>query len=283
MKIAWRRLIIGVTALALAACASGVGSGGTSQGTPLNTGSDGGGGVDKAGTFKADVTVAGGFSAEIDGAKHTVDFTEPTLNEGLVVEAGLTHRLAASGKTCVPAVSIAVMRKDTSCRLEIDYKADFFGELKVADARFHAKAALMSDDGVPLETYPCQGWTDEPKKGLVVYDMVGGDAGIDIGGPLDQPYAGQAEAKIPKLTMKLTGTIVMRYKGREFDLALDTLSFDGAVISKGGADVACAQEFQPLPDILLEDFNPKSSTFGQKVDVNDYKGKRVAVLMGAGW
>lgn len=283
MNAKCKSLMIVLATVALGACASSVGSGGTSQGVPLDQGGDTPGNVDKAGTFAADVAVIGGFSGEIDGAKHTVDYTDPTLNEGLVVEAGLTHRISATSKTCVPALTITIARKDTSCKLELEYKADFFGELKVAEARFHAKAALLSEDGVPLETYPCAGWTEEPKKGQVIYDMVGGDAGIDIGGPLDQPYASQAEAHIPKLTMKLKGTIVMRFAGREFDLPLDTLSFEGAVISKGGPNVSCAQEFKPLPDILLEDFNPKSPTFGQKFDFNDYKGKRMAVLMGAGW
>ncbi len=288
MRVTWKHLTIALAVAALCGCASSVGSGGTSQGTKKNTGGGGGdggtgGNVDKAGTFAADLDVKGGITAEIDGKKWTVDYTDPTLNDGMKIAAGLTHRLAKTGKTCVPAITLTVERKNTSCKLELEFKADFFGELKVADARFHAKAALLNDEGVPLETYDCDGWTKEPKKGQVIYEMVGGDAGVDIGGPLDQPHASAAEAKIPSMTIKPKGTIVMRYKGREFDLALDTISFEGAVVSKGGADVSCAQEHQPLPDILLEDFNPKSPTFGQKVDPNDYKGKRVAVLMGAGW
>ncbi len=285
MKTQWKGIIIWVAVATLAGCASGVGSGGTSQGTLKGGGNTGGtpANVNKAGAFDTEMAVKGGFSTDIDNAKFTVDYTDPKLNEGLIVKAGLSHRLVKTGKTCVPAITITVERKDSSCKLELEYKADFHGELRVADARFHAKAALLNDEGVPLETFDCDGWTDEPKKGQVVYEMVGGDAGVDIGGPLGQPYASEAEAKIPAMTIKTKGTIVMRYKGREFDMPLDNLSFTGSVMSKGGADVSCAQAHQPLPEVLLEDFNPKSKTYGQKVDPNDYKGKRVAVLMGAGW
>lgn len=280
----WRRTGAALGVLVLLGACTSVGSGGTTQGTPIGGGDGGGGGnVDKANVTDAALTPSGGFEAEIDQGKFKVDYSDPVLNKDLKVQAGFTHRISTSGKTCVPAVSISVQRADTSCKLELEFKADFNGELVLDDVRFHAKAALMSDDGVPLETYPCEGWTKEPAKGLVVYEMVGGLATVDIGGPLDQPYAGQETATIPSRTIQPKGTVTMRFKGREFDLKLDGLKFTGTVVSQGGANVACAQEYKPLPELMLKDYNPKSPTYDQMVSMDDFKGKRVAVLMGAGW
>ena len=58
----------------------------------------------------------------------------------------------------------------------------------------------------------------------------------------------------------------------------------GDVTSPDNKDIAGSQKYLPLPEVILKDFNPKSSTYNEEIDTSTaFQGKFVVVHMGAGW
>ncbi len=246
--------------------------------TATGCGSDVGG----TGSSATPLTAEGAFTAAIDNGDYTVDYT------GATVKAELQHKINASGQyACVPSVKIEITpphekADDRSCGLDLEFAADFNGELKLKTAKFYAKSAIFQD-GVPIMTFPCEGWTSEPAKGEVAYESVEGAEGFLSMKPIEQPQASAAKALLPNTVLAPKGKIEMKFKGRKFTLDLATIKVSGSVTSEGSETVECAQKYQPLPYVELKDINPGSPLSGQTYSLEEFKGKYVAVLMGAGW
>ena len=229
-------------------------------------------------------TIKGGFQGFIDGKVHFVDYGNPALNKNMLVTVGQVHRQTAEATTCVPQLALSMARADGSCKLQLIYEADETGQLRLTTATFDARALNYGDNGYAPGQYPCVGWANEPASGGVTYQMSSGNGSMWTGGPLGQPWASQSQAKIPSVKLMPAGTLQMKAGNRSFELVFNGLEISGPVSSKGDPNVACKKEaWNPLPNVTLKDINPKSPTAGQMVNMNDFKGKRVAVLMGAGW
>ncbi|MBP47710.1 MAG: hypothetical protein CMH53_07210, partial [Myxococcales bacterium] len=230
----------------------------------------------------AAMNVTGGFTAAIDNSEFTLDYA------GATVQAELQHKINKSGQyACVPSVMIKVTppngdAADRSCGLDLEFGADFNGELKLKKAKFYAKSAIFQD-GVPIMTFPCKGWTTEPAKGEVAYESIEGAEGYLEMKPIEQPAAGQAKAVLSNATLAPKGKVEMKFKGRKFTLDLNGISFNGGAISEGSETIDCAQKYQPLPYIELQDVNPGSPLHNQTYSLEEFKGKYVAIVMGAGW
>ena len=239
----------------------------------------GGGGAGMTSSTAKPLTAEGSFTATIDGADHTVDYSKSK------VDIVMSHKLNTDpkGLSCVPEVSLTAANADGSCKLVLDFKVGFDGGTLLLDnAHFYAVTGPKQGD-VLLERIPCAGWTTEPKKtGEVIYDKVSGDATLNMS-PVPQPYAGQATAHLSGLYLQPQGVVTMKFQGRQFQLDLSTLRFKGDAISKGSADIACAQTFHAFPDWQLLDIQAKSPGFGTTYGLSTFQGKRVAVLTGAGW
>lgn len=224
---------------------------------------------------------SGAMSGSVGTESFAIDYT------GLTVQAALTHKINTDkgGIACVPVVNLAVEKADGTCRLDLEFRAGFDGTtLDLAAAKFTAVAGI-TQGGAVIKTLPCAGWPVEPKKGAaVVYEKVSGTGSLSTP-TLGQPQAGSASAVIKGLDLQPSGTVKMKYLGRQFDLDLSQLKFSGDVISKGSNDPAfqCTKTTFDMPQWSLKDVNPKSATFDQEVSLSDFKGKRIAVLLGAGW
>ena len=242
----------------------------------VGCGSDDSGG----GAGAAAMNVTGGFTAAIDNSEFTLDYA------GATVQAELQHKINKSGQyACVPSVMIKVTppngdAADRSCGLDLEFGADFNGELKLKKAKFYAKSAIFQD-GVPIMTFPCKGWTTEPAKGEVAYESIEGAEGYLEMKPIEQPAAGQAKAVLSNATLAPKGKVEMKFKGRKFTLDLNGISFNGGAISEGSETIDCAQKYQPLPYIELQDVNPGSPLHNQTYSLEEFKGKYVAIVMGA--
>lgn len=230
----------------------------------------------------APLEASGSFTANIDNGDFTVDYT------GATVTAELQHKLNKDGAyACVPSVKVEITPKnkekgDRSCGLDLEFAANFDGELKLKSAKFYAKGAIFQD-GVAIMTFPCKGWAKEPASGAVVYESVEGAEGGMTMSPIAQPQAAMTTAVLRKVSLAPSGIVEMKFKGRKFSLDLSKIRVTGDVTSTGSDDVACAQKYQPLPYVELKDVNPSSPHFGETYSLDKFKGKYVAVLMGAGW
>ncbi|MCO4760228.1 MAG: redoxin family protein [Myxococcales bacterium] len=239
-------------------------------------------GAEGGGAATTPLTATGTFTAGIDNSEYTVDYA------GAQVTAELQHKLTKEGQyACVPSVKISITPKhsdadDKSCGLDLEFKADFNGELKLKKAKFYAKSAIFQD-GVAIMTFPCEGWAKEPASGEVVYESLDGAEGSLSMKPIAQPQAGQAKAVLSSTALSPKGIVDMKFKGRKFKLDLSQIKVNGSVTSAGSEDVSCAQKYQPLPFVELKDINPGSPLHNQTYSLEEFKGKYVAVLMGAGW
>jgi len=222
----------------------------------------------------------GTFTATIDNDSYSVDYTVYDA------KVEMTHRLNTGGMACVGHVKVSLAGEDETCKLVLDFSPDFSGAMILQEAEFHAKSAVYQDD-FPIDSYPCPVWADESSyaKGhkRVIYEMTGGEASLSVK-PLLPPAAGQQVAKIKNYVIDPKGVVNMKFKGRQFKLDLTDIKIIGDVTSKGSKDVACAQKYLPLPEVILKDFNPKSPTYNEDIDVSSaFQGKFVVVHMGAGW
>jgi thiol-disulfide isomerase/thioredoxin len=224
------------------------------------------------------LTAQGVLSADIDNGTFTVDYANKTAT------ALVKHKInpEVGGYACIPEVSLHIEGGEhNACDLHLDFKADFDGVLKLDRARFWAKGAIFQDD-VAIQTFDCPGWTKEPAKGEVVYEGSSSDVELSMV-PIAYPQAAKEAAVAHDVLLNPKGKLTMTYKGRHFELNLDPIKFEGDLVSEGSTDLACAQTWQPLPQFELTDINPKSPKAGQTYGLDAFKGKYVAVLMGAGW
>lgn len=229
------------------------------------------------------IAVQGGFTGHIDGKTWTVNYGPGPHYGGLQVAVGLAHKKSGKATTCTTGAALSVSRHDGSCKLQLFWEADGNGKLKLAKAAFHARALNYGENGYAPGQYPCIGWTDEPGSGGVVYEMAKSNATLDFGGPLQQPWAGQSNAVLNNLVVKPQGSVQMVAGNRTFNLVFSGMQFQGAITSQGSTSVMCPGEYQPIPDVTLKDINPLSPSYGKYVNTNSFKGKRIAILMGAGW
>jgi thiol-disulfide isomerase/thioredoxin len=270
MNSKWMRWTQAATTMALVA----LGTSGCVSGSSSTTSSGGG-------TASQAMKASGAMSGAVGSDAFTIDYT------GLTVQAALTHKINTDkgGIACVPVVNLAVEKSDGTCRLDLEFRAGFDGTtLDLAAAKFTAIKGI-TQGGAVIKTLPCAGWPVEPKKGAeVVYEKVSGSGSLSTP-TLGQPEAGAATATIKGLDLQPSGVVKMKYLGRQFDLDLSQLKFSGDVTSKGSNDAAfqCTKTTFDMPQWTLKDINPKSATFDQEVSLDDFKGKRIAVLMGAGW
>jgi len=238
----------------------------------------GGGGVGMTAGIAKPLAAEGSFTTTIDGAEHTVDYGKAG------VEIAMTHKvnLNTGGMSCVPSLTLTVANADDACKLILDFKAGFSGEgLVLNNAQFYAITGLKQD-GVLLKAVTCPGWTTEPKKGAeVIYAKSAGEAYLNMS-PIPQPYASQPVAHLTGLFLQPTGVITMKYQGRQFQLDLSALRFKGDAVSVGSA-TQCAKTFHDFPKWQLLDIQPKSPGYGSTYGLDTFQGKRVAVLLGAGW
>ncbi|MEY3013753.1 MAG: Redoxin [Pseudomonadota bacterium] len=238
------------------------------------------GSEDGSGTADTPLVATGGFSGNIDNADWNVSY------DGLTATAKMAHRIntAPGGLACVPSLSIEVAKPDGTCKLELVYEAGFAGEgLLLKQVNFTAKSGIYQD-GVVIQTLPCEGWATEPAKGEVVYTSTAVDGALPFN-PLSQPYAGMAEATLRDIELKPTfaAKVKMAYKGRKFDLDLSGLSFRGDVVSEGSDSVQCVKTFHDFPQWELEDINPGSPRYGQTYGLDTFKGKKIVVALVSDW
>ncbi len=229
------------------------------------------------------IAVQGGFTGYIDGKTWKVDYGPGPHYGGMQVSVGFAHKKTNKSTTCTTTAALSLARHDGSCKLQLIWEADGNGKLKLAKAAFHARALNYGDNDYAPGQYPCMGWTNEPGSGQVVYELTNSNATLDFGGPLQQPWAGQSQAVIDGLVVKPMGSVQMAFNGRTFNLVFDGLRFQGAITSQGNPSAMCPGDYQPIPNVTLKDINPKSPSYGKMVNTNSFKGKRVAILMGAGW
>lgn len=225
----------------------------------------------------------GALTASIDGGQFSVDYGTAA------VTYQIQHKLNkdANGLACVPDIKLTAARADGSCKLELEFRPTFDGtQLELGNARFYALSGLKQD-GVVIKYLPCDGWTPKEVKvaGLeTVYEKVGGEAFLPMP-TLSQPLAGQSKATLANLFLQPSGIVKMKYKGRLFDLDLGKLVFKGNAQSIGSdaAELQCAKTFFDLPAWQLPDINPQSPGYKTIYGLDAFRGKRVVVMMGAGW
>lgn len=252
-------LTVAFAAMALSACASDDGGGGLAA-TPL--------------------TATGSFSGKIDNGEFAVDYT------GLKASATMTHRINKDpgGLACVPSLAIEVAKADGTCKLELKYEAGFAGEgLLLKEVNFHAKSGIYQD-GQLIQTLPCEGWANEPAKGVVVYSSTNAAGSMPMS-PLGQPEAAAASATLRGWSLKpsFTGPVTMVFKGRKFDMDLSKIAFSGDIVSTGDETVQCVKTFHDFPKWELEDINPGSPGYKTTYGLDAFKGKKVVVALVSDW
>lgn len=227
------------------------------------------------------MTATGALTTTIDSKEIAIDFT------GMKADVTMSHRINTDADpkavSCRPLVTIAASLPDGTCKLELTFKAGFAGDgLHLATAKFYAKTGVYQDDKL-IATTPCAAWVKEPAKGEVIYVNSAGDATMGLT-PLAKPYASQAKATIPGVFLQPQGIVKMKYLGRSFDLDVGKLSFKGTAVSTGSNDIECVKAFHDFPAWQLPDVQPKDTAgFGATFGLSSYQGKRVILLMGAGW
>lgn len=220
----------------------------------------------------------GALQTKIDNKDIALDLSS------MQVTVDVLHRVNkdAKGLACVPSVFVTAQNGDGTCKLELDFKAGFEGEgLLLNTARFHAKLGLKQD-GKVIDTKPCAGWTTEKANGEVVYQKSAGEGKLAFA-PLQAPFAGMAKATLKQVVLQPQGEITMKFLGRKFQLDLGKLKFKGDIASQGSESVACVKTFHDFPSWELPDIQPVSPMTGQSYGLSQFKGKRVVVMMGAGW
>lgn len=224
----------------------------------------------------------GVLKATVGGQAGSVDYT------GLLVKTALTHKINTDpkGLACVPLVNLAVEKEDGTCRIELDFKPGFDGtQLELSAAKFTAKLGIKQGN-TTIQTKPCVGWPEEPKKDEVIYQLESGAGTLSMQ-VLGQPQAGQSNTTLKSLDFQPQGTVTLKVPGqaRKFDLDLSQLRFQGDAASVGSNDAAlqCAKTTYDMPKWELPDINKASPTTGQTLNLNQFLGKRVVVLNGAGW
>ncbi len=264
-------IFAGLNLAAIAACC-------LATGCVAGTSADGSSGV----TANQPMKITGALLTNIDSKDINIDYT----GQGATVT--MVHRINkdSSGLACVPEVNLDFALADKSCELQLGFKAGLEGEgLKLSSATFAArKGVYQSQDGsnVLIDTLPCSAWTTEPAKGEVLYQYDSGDATLPFS-PLKQPQAGEAKANLTALFLQPQGTVKMKFKGRAFSLDLSKLSFKGNATSTGSDSVSCAKTYHDLPQWSLPDVQPKSPGNGSSYGLDAFKGKRIILMMGAGW
>ncbi len=228
------------------------------------------------------LAVSGTLETNVDGLDVVLDYA------GAQVTAALQHRIAVAGEaeTCVPELEITVARADGSCRLDLVFRADFSGLVRLDEARFHAVAGNYDGpDGTGnlISLLPCEGWPTEPKKNaVVIYELIQTDATLSVRS-LPAPGATSASADLLDLFLAPTGSMRLKYAGRMFEASLDTLIFKGDAHSTGSNDLNCEAVLQPLPSWKAKDIQPASPGFGAVYGLEQFKGKRVAIVLVQGW
>ena len=225
----------------------------------------------------------GVLKATVGGQEGSVDYT------GLTVKTALTHKMNSDpkGLACVPLVNLAVEKEDGTCRIDLEFKPGFDGtQLELSAAKFNAVLAIKQGTAT-IQTKPCVGWPAEPKKGTeVIYELESGAGTLSMQ-VVGQPQAGQANTTLKGMDWQPQGKVTLKVSGqaRKFELDLSQLRFQGDAASVGSSDAAlqCAKTTYDMPKWELQDINKASPTTGQTLNLNQFLGKRVVVLNGAGW
>ncbi len=233
------------------------------------------------------VKAVGTFETTLDSKLIVLDYSAGT------VSIALQHKISTDAKpTCVPDVHIIATIPTQinsvppstvgACKLDLTFKAGFAGQGLVLDkARFSARTL----DPATNTAVDCPGWVTEPVKGEVVYENAGGDDVTLALGGIGQPYAAQASAVVPGLFLTPSGPVTFKFKGRQFNADLSKLSFKGDATSTGNATIECAKTFHEFPSWTMPDIQKveKESGGGSTYGLDTFKGKRIVLLMGAGW
>jgi len=117
-----------------------------------------------------------------------------------------------------------------------------------------------------------------------IYENAGGAGKLAM--PILTGAAGtQKSAVIKAMEFAPEGKVMMKYKGRSFEFDLSALKFKGDATSTGSADaaVSCQKTTFDMPGWLMADINPVTETYKQEIGLDNFKGKRIVVLLGAGW
>ncbi len=268
MHIGNPRFATALLALSATACVAG----GTNTSTATGGGTQG-------------LIATGTLATNIDSKAVTIDYSKAD------VTVTMTHKQTSDALACVPSLTIVAQIPTTKngaavhmCKLELDFTAGFAGEgLLLTDAKFYARQGIYAS-GALADTIDCAGWTTEPAKGEVMYELAAGQDPPTIGmNTIAQPYAGEASAAMSNVLLSPTGKLTFKFKGRQFSTALDTLNFKGDVTSTGDPNIACAKTYHDLPSWQLPDINPKSPGVNTTYGLEAFHGKRIIVDMGAGW
>ncbi len=227
----------------------------------------------------------GNLATNIDSKDISIDYSKAD------VTVTMKHKQTSEALACVPTLTIVAELPATKnnvavhmCKLELDFTAGFAGEgLLLTGAKFYARQGIYSGTDL-VDTIDCAGWTTEPAKGEVVYELVAPQTAPTIGmNTIAQPYAGQTSAQMSNVLLKPTGALTLKFKGRQFNTTLDTLTFKGDVSSTGDANLACSKTYHDLPSWQLPDVNPKSDGVNTTYGLEAFHGKRIILDMGAGW
>jgi hypothetical protein len=257
-----------IAALSIQACVAGSG----------NSGSTGGGGT-------VGLVAQGKLATNIDSKDIAIDYSKAD------VTVTMTHKQTSDALACVPSLTITAEIPTTKngvavhmCKLELDFNAGFAGEgLLLTGAKFYARQGIYAS-GALADTVDCAGWTTEPAKGEVVYELTATQDPPTIGvNTIAQPFAGQASAVMSNVLLSPSGALTLKFKGRQFNTTLDTLKFKGDVTSTGDANASCAKTYHDLPSWQLPDINPTSTGFNSTYGLEALHGKRIILDMGAGW
>jgi thiol-disulfide isomerase/thioredoxin len=220
-----------------------------------------------------------------DGQDSEIDFT------GVKATVLMKHKASKSGVACVPEILITAALDDQGlCKLELEFRAGFDASegLELDVARFHASVGIRQD-GTVIDTIKCKQWKPTASiKGEIIYTKAGGNGLLKMKPApyLSQPNAAEKKSMLKGVTLAPEGTVTMKFKGKQFTLDLSKLSFKGDAISNGFETLKCAKETLSIPDWAsggLEDVNTDSKSVKEMHNLNDYLGRRIVVMMGAGW
>jgi len=221
--------------------------------------------------------IIGTLQTTVDGQPANVAYDDAD------VQISMVHKLVGSGTGCISTVHIVAQKAKGSCKLELDFQpGDAAGVLDLASAKFTAQTAVYQN-GALVDSVPCAGWVGEAGAGDVVYSSTSGVAGALNAGALAQPLAGEAAPWLADVGLQPSGLVAMAGNGRSFSLNLAKLQVQGSFASQGVASATCAKVSVPLPKWKLQDIQSKSPGYGKTYGIDTFAGKRIVILMGAGW
>ncbi len=158
---------------------------------------------------------------------------------GLPVTIAATHRLAsdAKGYGCFTKVTLAVEKKDGSCRLELVFSPSTSGP-KLTSGKLYAVKAQMSD-GQVIGLLKCAGMPDVDKATKErVFEVIEGNTTLNLQ-PLGPGKANQKTYKLSGQKLQLSGNLDLKNLGTKLSFATAGWSLEGGFESIGDPTGDC--------------------------------------------